>query len=197
MPTGRSQLWRRICGTNDHGCVPSGAKHSHAANHARLSGMATNRVPRSDFTRISTLRLPSARASASALRTSAGVATVLPATSRMTSPAWKPKSAAGPFGSTSAMTTPGSCRPARATGRAADLPRPARHDRRAARCDRHAFVAVIAVVVAAHRDRGCGQLRSPAARCGGGRCALVAILEVAVAARREPHAAPAIRRASG
>ena len=41
--------------------------------------MATNRVPCSVLTRMSTLRLPSARASPIALRTSAGVATVLPA----------------------------------------------------------------------------------------------------------------------
>src|SRR5688572_752736 len=107
MPTGRSQLmthghgpgghhWTHGHGTNGHGPLPAWAlRHSPAANHARPSGMATNRVPRSDFTRINTLRLPSARASASALRTSAGVVTLLPATSRMTSPGRKPKSAAG------------------------------------------------------------------------------------------------------
>src|SRR5262249_16889297 len=52
---------------------------------------ATNRVASPDFTRISTLRFDSARASASALRTSAGVETVLPATSRMTSPSLTPR----------------------------------------------------------------------------------------------------------
>jgi len=54
------------------------------------SGRATNLVPWPDFTRNKTARLPSLRASARLLRTSAGVDTVLPPTSRMMSPTWKP-----------------------------------------------------------------------------------------------------------
>lgn len=59
------------------------------SRHARPTGSATKRVASPDFTRISTVRLPSERASSSALRTSAGFATDLPATSRMTSPVLK------------------------------------------------------------------------------------------------------------
>jgi len=54
------------------------------------SGKATNLVPWLDFTRNKTARLPSLRASARLLRTSAGVDTVLPPTSRIMSPTWKP-----------------------------------------------------------------------------------------------------------
>lgn len=54
------------------------------------SGRATNLVPWLDFTRNKTARLPSLRASARLLRTSAGVDTVLPPTSRIMSPTWKP-----------------------------------------------------------------------------------------------------------
>jgi hypothetical protein len=53
-------------------------------------GKATNFVFSPDFTRNKTARLPSLRASARLLRTSAGVDTALPPTSRMMSPTWKP-----------------------------------------------------------------------------------------------------------
>ena len=67
---------------------------------ARASGIATNFVASSDFNRISTVRLPSFWASPMALRTSTGVATFLPPTSRMTSPVFMPCSEAMPSGST-------------------------------------------------------------------------------------------------
>src|SRR5580658_3823150 len=70
------------------------------------SGRATNLVPWLDFTRNKTARLPSLRASARLLRTSAGVDTVLPPTSRMMSPTWKPWSAAMPPSATAVTTTP-------------------------------------------------------------------------------------------
>ena len=54
------------------------------------SGSATKRVPPFDFTRNNSVRLPSLRASAICVRTSAGLETDLPLTSRMTSPTWKP-----------------------------------------------------------------------------------------------------------
>ena len=54
------------------------------------SGSATKRVPPFDFTRNNNVRLPSLRASAICVRTSAGLETDLPLTSRMTSPTWKP-----------------------------------------------------------------------------------------------------------
>src|SRR5215211_7582351 len=76
------------------------------SGHARPSGSATNFVASPDFTRISTVRLPPERASLSAVRTSAGLETALPATSRITSPVLKPRSAAGPSGSTAVTTTP-------------------------------------------------------------------------------------------
>src|SRR5215831_14502943 len=88
---------------------PAGATNAGVtslSHHARPSGSATNFVASPDFTRISTVRLPSLRASASAVRTSAGVATALPPTSRITSPVLKPRSAAGPSASTSVTTTP-------------------------------------------------------------------------------------------
>jgi hypothetical protein len=53
-------------------------------------GNATNFVPSLDFTLRSTVCLPSLRASLRCLRTSAGFATDLPPTSRITSPTWKP-----------------------------------------------------------------------------------------------------------
>ena len=61
-------------GTSPNSCQP------------RPSGRATKRVLSPFFTRISTLRLPSVRALATASRTSAGVETDLPPTSRITSP---------------------------------------------------------------------------------------------------------------
>jgi len=54
------------------------------------SGSATKRVPSFDFTRNNSVCLPSLRASEICLRTSAGLETDLPLTSRMTSPTWKP-----------------------------------------------------------------------------------------------------------
>src|SRR5208282_3804209 len=70
------------------------------------SGRATNFVPSPDFTRNNTACLPSLRASLRLLRTSEGVATILPPTSRMTSPTWKPCSAATPPSATAVTTTP-------------------------------------------------------------------------------------------
>jgi hypothetical protein len=54
--------------------------------HALPSGNATNLVPWLDFTRNSTMCFPALRASLRLLRTSAGVDTGLPPTSRITSP---------------------------------------------------------------------------------------------------------------
>ena len=59
-------------------------------SQALPSGSATKRVPPFDFTRNNSVRLPSLRASAICVRTSAGLETDLPLTSRMTSPTWKP-----------------------------------------------------------------------------------------------------------
>src|SRR5579864_7801233 len=70
------------------------------------SGKATHLVHWLDFTRNNTARLPSLRAAARLLRTSAGVDTVLPPTSRMMSPTWKPWSAAMPPSATAVTTTP-------------------------------------------------------------------------------------------
>src|SRR3984957_19079660 len=75
-------------------------------SQALPSGKATNLVPWPDFTRNKTARLPSLRASARLLRTSAGVDTVLPPTSRMMSPTWKPWSAELPPSATAVTTTP-------------------------------------------------------------------------------------------
>ena len=61
---------------------------------ARAKGMATNFVVSSDFTRMSTACLPFFWASPTALRTSAAVATLVPPTSRMTSPLLSPCSEA-------------------------------------------------------------------------------------------------------
>src|ERR1700720_4520715 len=80
--------------------------HALLFRHPRPTGSAMKRVWSPDLTRISTARLPSPRASASALRTSAGFDTGLPATSRMTSPDLKPGLGAGPSGSTEGTTTP-------------------------------------------------------------------------------------------
>src|SRR5262249_54436189 len=55
-------------------------------SQVRLSGIAMNRIASPDRSLISTVRLPSERASVSALLTSAGVPTGLPPTSRITSP---------------------------------------------------------------------------------------------------------------
>src|SRR5947199_2404511 len=70
-------------GATDAGRTP----HS---NQARLSLKATNFVPSPDFKRSSTVRLPSRCALLIPARTSAGEATLRPATSGMTSPAFKP-----------------------------------------------------------------------------------------------------------
>src|SRR3984885_994560 len=70
------------------------------------SGCAWNRAPPPLLIRIKTLFLLSARAALIASRTSPALATVFPATSRMTSPSLKPRSAAALFGSTSVTTTP-------------------------------------------------------------------------------------------
>src|SRR6185369_7275278 len=70
------------------------------------SGTATKRDEPLERTLISTLFLLSLRAATIASRTSPGLVTLLPATSRMTSPSLKPRSAAALFGSTSVTTTP-------------------------------------------------------------------------------------------
>jgi hypothetical protein len=64
--------------------------NSFVCRQAWPTGSATKRVLSPDFTRIRTVRLPSVRALVIILRTSAGVETVLPATSRITSPVEKP-----------------------------------------------------------------------------------------------------------
>src|SRR5262245_25588951 len=74
--------------------------------HAFLIGSATNLIASAVFTRSRTVFLPAVRASLRALRTSAVLATVLPATSRITSPVLMPRSAAGPLGSTPTTVTP-------------------------------------------------------------------------------------------
>src|SRR3954469_364439 len=89
----------------------------------RPSGTARNRVFSPDFTRNRMVRLPPERASAKALRTSSGLATRLPATSRITSPVRKPCAAAGPSGSTCVMTTPSLPAPATLPAGASDRPR--------------------------------------------------------------------------
>src|ERR1043166_8828577 len=86
--------------------VPTFRHHAPLFPYPRPTGSAMKRVWSPDLTRISTARLPSPRASASSLRTSAGLDTGLPATSRMTSPDLKPWLAAGPSGSTEVTTTP-------------------------------------------------------------------------------------------
>jgi len=70
------------------------------------NGMATKWSPSAVWIRISTAFLPSCLALAISDFTSAGVDTDLPATSRMTSPAFSPLAAASPFGSTLTMATP-------------------------------------------------------------------------------------------
>ena len=75
------------------------------------SGKATKRVLSPFFTRIRTLRLPSVRALETTSRTSAGVETDLPATSRITSPVENPWSAAMPSESTPVTTTPSAPEP--------------------------------------------------------------------------------------
>src|ERR1700675_760138 len=70
------------------------------------SGSATKRDDPPLLTRIRTLFLLSVRAALIASRTSPALVTFLPATSRITSPSLKPRSAAALFGSTSVTTTP-------------------------------------------------------------------------------------------
>src|SRR5262249_42078815 len=69
-------------------------------------GTATKRDWPPLFTRLRTLFLLSSRAALIASRTSPAVPTLLPPTSRITSPSLKPRSAAALFGSTSVTTTP-------------------------------------------------------------------------------------------
>src|SRR5262249_12893598 len=68
-------------------------------DQALPSRSATNFVASPDFTRMRIVRLPSFCASLSALRMSAGLATFLPPTSRMTSPVLTPWSEAIPLAS--------------------------------------------------------------------------------------------------
>ena len=83
---------------------------------------ATNWVWSPDLTLSSTALRPPALASATFFSTSAGVLTSLSPTERMTSPAWRPTSAAWPFGSTSVTTTPvlSSARRGQPPGRSAE-----------------------------------------------------------------------------
>src|ERR1700726_1688147 len=69
-------------------------------------GTATKRDDPPLLTRIRTLFLLSVRAASMASRTSLTLATLFPATSRITSPSLKPRSAAALCGSTSVTTTP-------------------------------------------------------------------------------------------
>src|SRR6266567_618757 len=92
------------------------------AVQALPTGNATNLVWSPDFTRIRIVCLPWACASCMALRTSDGVATVLPPTSRITSPVRKPRSAAGPSGSTWVTTTPALLAPATFAAGASESP---------------------------------------------------------------------------
>src|ERR1700724_679890 len=75
-------------------------------SHNYPMGSATNFIVSAVFTRISTACLPCDLASDSDLRTSLALPTVLPPTSTMISPDWKPCSAAEPSGSTAGTTTP-------------------------------------------------------------------------------------------
>src|ERR1043166_7847024 len=86
--------------------VPTFRHHAPLFPYPRPTGSAMKRVWSPDLTRISTARLPSPRASASALRTSAGLDTGFPAPPRRTPPDWKPWLAAGPSGPTEVTTTP-------------------------------------------------------------------------------------------
>src|SRR5580698_5697521 len=92
---------------------PAGATDASGCpmTQALPSGSATNFVPSPDFTRNKTACLPSFWASARLLLTSDGVATVLPPTSRMTSPTLKPCSAATPPPATAVTTTPSPLEP--------------------------------------------------------------------------------------
>src|SRR5262249_12081029 len=85
-------------------------------------GRAANRVPPSDLPRISPVFFPAPLASASTFLTSAGVETVVPPTSRITSPVLKPRSAAGPSGSTCVTTTPCPDAPATCLAGASERP---------------------------------------------------------------------------
>src|ERR1700731_1823286 len=87
-------------------------------SHNYPMGSATNFIVSAVFPRISTACLPCDLASDSDLRTSLALPTVLPPTSRMISPDWKPCSAAEPAGSTSGTITPppAGARPPRGEG---------------------------------------------------------------------------------
>jgi hypothetical protein len=74
--------------------------------HNYPMGSATNFIASAVFTRISTACLPCDLASDSTLRTSFASLTALPPTSMMTSPDWKPCSAAEPSGSRPVTTIP-------------------------------------------------------------------------------------------
>src|SRR5262245_21817639 len=89
-----------------------GCRRGAPFGQALPSHSATNFVASPDFTRMRIVRLPSFCASLSALRMSAGLATFLPPTSRMTSPVLTPWSEPIPLGSTSVTTTPSEPLPA-------------------------------------------------------------------------------------
>src|SRR5256714_958190 len=103
-------------------CIPR-PHSSGRVDQPRPSGTARNRVFSPDLTRNRIVRLPPERASAKALRTSSGLATRLPAISRITSPVRKPCVAAGPSGSTCVTTTPSLPAPATLPAGASERPR--------------------------------------------------------------------------
>src|SRR5262245_17311989 len=74
--------------------------------HPAPTGIATKCTELADLTRIKTLCLRADTLSDMASRTSEGVLTALPDTSRMTSPVRMPCAAAGPSGFTSVTATP-------------------------------------------------------------------------------------------
>ena len=90
------------------GLKPAPYRKNRAAARSQpvATGSATKRVELPDLIRIRTSCLPEDRASDTAWRTSDGLLTALPPTSRMTSPLRMPHSAAGPSGLTSVTTTP-------------------------------------------------------------------------------------------
>ena len=87
------------------------AEPRRTASHPRSSPASARCACRSPWPRFS------------AARTSATLETVLPPTLRMTSPVWKPCSAAGPSGSTAVTTTPLSPEPSTSPAGASRSPR--------------------------------------------------------------------------
>src|ERR1700739_2900283 len=92
-------------------------------SHNYPMGSATNFIVSAVFTRISTACLPCDLASDTDLRTSLALPTVLPPTSRIILPGWKPCSAAEPAGSTPVTITPSPPEPATSSAGARLNPR--------------------------------------------------------------------------